>query len=223
MFFQIRKAAVLLVFLLLFLNGCARGAKEEAFGEELLPGREAEAQEEGSLPDLSLYGEGSEETAPEEDDAGNGAAEITVYVCGAVGKPGIVKLPEGARVYEALQSAGGLLEDADERVLNQAAVLSDGDQVTVLTREETAGQAVPEMFLKAALHGSVGNGPSKVNINTAGGEELMTLPGIGEQKASAILAYRERNGGFSKIEEIMQVSGIKTALFERIRDGITVG
>lgn len=164
--------------------------------------------------------------------AGNGASETTcyVYVCGAVNAPGVYELPEGSRVYEAIAMAGGMTGEADGRSLNQAAEVSDGQQITVYTREEaaefqkngsgdgTAGQA-------AGSGGNLSAGvpeKAKVNINTAGREELMTLHGIGAARADAILAYREQHGAFSRIEDIMNVEGIKEKAFAKIRDDIVV-
>ena len=97
--------------------------------------------------------------------------------------------------------------------LNLALPVSDGEQIRVLTQEEAAtGQAMSEVV-----------SDSRVNINTAGKDELMTLPGIGASRADAILEYREQHGGFEDIEEIMQVPGIKEHSFEKLRENIKVG
>ena len=148
---------------------------------------------------------------------------IWVYVCGAVNHPGVYQLAEGSRVCEALQCAGGLKEDADERSLNQAQVLEDGQQIIVLTVEETKNTGSGT----AAGSGSGSNaggssGNAKVNINTAGREELMTLPGIGEARAEAIIAYREENGAFQSAEEIMKIEGIKEKSYAKLQDKICV-
>nr|WP_051527090.1 helix-hairpin-helix domain-containing protein [[Eubacterium] cellulosolvens] len=156
---------------------------------------------------------------------------IYVYVCGAVERPGVYQLPSGSRVFQALEAAGGTTEDADDKALNRAQLLSDGDQIIVYTGEEVqAGQtALPATAGRTAgQQGTAGNGPAgseygqKVNINSAGSEELQTLPGIGEAKAEAIIRYREEHGGFSGIEEIQKISGIKQKAFEKIKDYIEV-
>lgn len=135
---------------------------------------------------------------------------ILVYVCGEVESEGVYELPEGSRVYEALQAAGGLLEGVDTTKINMAAKLSDGQQITVsLQGIEQDG-----------FPGEGGSG--KINLNTAGKEELMELPGIGEARAGDIIEYRQQYGSFSSIEEIMNISGIGEKMFEKIKDDIEV-
>lgn len=161
-----------------------------------------------------------EQEATTEDTASGGAEaepeSVFIYVCGAVNSPGVYELPEGSRVYEAVEAAGGMTEDADERSLNQAGLLQDGQQITVYTVEEAAG-TVPGS-------GAVPDGleSGRVNLNTAGKELLMTLPGIGETKAEAILTYRSEHGPFSDIEEIKNIEGIKEKVFEKIEGLIEV-
>ena len=140
---------------------------------------------------------------------------ICIHVTGCVANPGVYQLPKGSRVYEAIVLAGGFAEEADREFLNQAALLSDGQKLHVYSKEETvtARQDYGD--------GGVQQSESKlVNINTASKEELMTLPGIGESRADSIIAYREDNGGFKSIQDIMKVSGIKDAAFEKIKDYI---
>ena len=152
------------------------------------------------------------------------AVLIQVYVCGAVASPGVYTLPEGSRVYEAVEMAGGLLDTADPRALNQARMLSDGEQVTVLTVEEVQnGETVEQGSVGEDLSGVSGaSDGGKVNINTADEAGLMTIPGIGESRAKAIIAYREENGKFESIEDIMKIDGIKEKMFDKIKDSITV-
>ena len=152
---------------------------------------------------------------------------IYVHVCGAVQNPGVYELAEGSRVYQALAAAGGLREDADQEYLNQAELLQDGQQVLVYTQEEVA-DGVPNQGLtqsQAQADGSAaGNSSSsgKVNLNTADKDQLLTLPGIGDTRAEAILAYRAANGSFASIEEIMNVEGIKEKMYEKLKDYIEV-
>lgn len=129
--------------------------------------------------------------------------EIVVYVCGAVKKPGVYHLPKGTRIQDAIEQAGGFAEGADETSQNLAALLEDEMQLTV-PFINTEGQS------------------KKVNLNTADKEELMTLPGVGDSKAESILQYRKENGRFRKIEDIMEIPGIKEGMFEKIKDDITV-
>lgn len=148
------------------------------------------------------------------------AAYIYVYVCGAVNSPGVVQVPEGARVFEALDAAGGMTAEAADYAVNQAAVLADGEQVTVPTREQAENWT-----MDAASGEKIASEPEnggRVNINRAEAEELMTLPGIGEARAADIIEYRQASGGFESIEEIKNISGIGDALFEKIKDRIEI-
>ena len=127
----------------------------------------------------------------------------------------------GSRLYEAVSAAGGLREDAEDASLNQASLVEDGQQIYVPTQEEVANGT----FGGAAEEGIVESSqPSdgKMNINTADKTQLMTLPGIGESKAAAIITYRETHGNFQSIEDLMKVSGIKEGVFQKIQDKITI-
>ena len=138
------------------------------------------------------------------------SGEIFVYVCGCVNSPGVIRLKEGSRVYEAVEQAGGMTGQADINSINQAEYVSDGQKIYI--------PAVGEQTVYAQSEASGG----KVNINTAGISELMTLPGIGQTRAQAIVDYRESNGFFRNITDIMNVSGIKESSFEKIKDYISV-
>ena len=133
---------------------------------------------------------------------------IFVHVCGAVQKEGVYELPVGSRAYEAIQKAGGFAKNAASAQMNQAQVLQDAAQLYVPTTDEVLTSQTSES--------------GKVNINRASEKELMTLPGIGEAKAESIVRYRESNGTFQKIEDIMKIPGIKEALFEKIKDSIQI-
>ena len=165
----------------------------------------------------SFTAEGPEEAEePQETPETAEPGSIWVYVCGAVYCPGVYELPEGSRVYEALAAAGGLTEEAEERSLNQASLLTDGQQILVYTEEE-----IQNMGGAAGTAGDA-SGSGRVNLNTAGMEELMTLSGIGESRAQAILMYREQYGPFTSIEEIMNIDGIKEKSFAKIKEYIEV-
>lgn len=135
---------------------------------------------------------------------------IVVYVCGQVNVPGVYELSEGARIADAIEAAGGMTEAAEREFLNQAALLTDGQKIYVPSPEEA----------KMEEQTSKENG--RVNINTADEEELMSLSGVGEAKAEAIIRYREEKGGFQSIEEIMNIEGIKEGVFQKIKDKISV-
>ncbi len=149
------------------------------------------------------------------------APTVYVHICGAVERPGVYQGEEGSRVFQVVEEAGGFLEEAAPDYLNMADAVSDGMKLVVPYADELeAGQAYGETGQAAA--GVFASGPAKININTADKAALMTLKGIGESRAEDIIRYREQNGGFQKIEDIMNVSGIKDASFEKIRDDITV-
>jgi len=147
---------------------------------------------------------------------------VYVYICGEVANPGVYELSEDSRIYEAVDAAGGFTENAARESVNLASKVSDGMQITIYNKEEAASLPAGS----GAAGGSSGqNGTSSsglVNLNTATKEELMTLKGIGEAKAEDIIRYREKSGGFKKIEDIMKISGIKEAGFQKIKDDITV-
>lgn len=141
---------------------------------------------------------------------------IVVHVSGAVISSGVYELPEGSRVSDAIDAAGGMVDDASEDALNLARVLVDGEQVVVPTVEEHMQE------LETAADG--GASPSgKVNINTATAEQLDTLPGIGESTAQKIIADREANGSFASPEDLKRVSGIGDKKYAELADLITVG
>ncbi len=188
----------------------------------------------------TLLTEESRETeagsAAECSDAGAGASEPTVqteppayvYVCGAVSSPGVYEISGDMRVRDAIEAAGWFSEEADQEWLNQAEKIGDGQKIYVYTREETQQMKDsgirPEENTSAEgrTAGAAEGEAGKVNLNTATREELMTLPGIGEAKADAILDYRTEVGFFSAIEEIQNISGIKSGVFSKIQDHITV-
>lgn len=159
--------------------------------------------------------------APEENPASG--KKLVVYVCGAVKEPGIYTLSEGSRLYEAVTLAGGFSAEADPSYHNLARSIADGERIYILSIDETkvltAEQQVSgEEGAKKETQGA--NTP--INLNTASAEQLMELPGIGEARAADILEYRAKIGQFTAIEEIMNVSGIGEAMFEKIKDKITV-
>lgn len=143
-------------------------------------------------------------------------ATVLVHVAGWVQKPGVYELPLGARIVDALEVAGGAREGADLTALNLAAVLTDAQQVLVAKK----GAAPP-----AGGPGVAGGGPDAgelVNLNTATLEQLESLPGIGPVLAQKIIDYREENGAFTRIEDLMNVSGIGEARFAELKDEVTV-
>lgn len=140
--------------------------------------------------------------------------DIYVHICGAVINPGVYQVPIGTRVYQALELAGGSSDDAYLSGINLADKLADGQKVYIPAEGENA-----EGILSID---SGGVQSVMININTASEAELMTLPGIGQSRAKDIINYRVKNGLFESIDDIMKVSGIKEAAFEKIKDLIKV-
>lgn len=162
-----------------------------------------------------VLSEASSSDASEAESREGGEAEededcIYVYLTGAVVNPGVYAMQEGDRIFDVVEKAGGFTEDALQTEVNLAQILEDEDQIHIPTAQEAEEQAAAD---EAA---------GLVNINTATLEELCTLTGIGEAKAQSIISYREENGNFSSIEEIMNISGIKEGVYEKIKDQITV-
>ncbi|MCR5665439.1 MAG: helix-hairpin-helix domain-containing protein [Eubacterium sp.] len=138
--------------------------------------------------------------------------EIYVYICGAVKSPGVYPVKDGSRIYEVVELAGGLTKKAAADSVNLAEEVTDGQMVVVPSKEKS----------QAEVTDGSDNEDDKVNINTATKEELMTLSGIGEAKADAIIAYREENGSFRAVEDLVNVSGIAEGTLGKIKENIKV-
>ena len=139
---------------------------------------------------------------------------IYVQVSGAVENPDVYQLPADARVFNAIQAAGGLLDTADDSDINQAESLTDGQKIYIYNVDE-----VKEMESQKQIDDA---DDGLININTASASELTSLSGIGDAKAAQIVSYREANGDFSSIEDIKNVSGIGDGIFNQIKDYIKV-
>ncbi len=211
-----KSARGLCLFLLLSVLSAGCGAQDAAY--VFVPSG-------GTADTAGVSGETADETAVEDTDSvphGDGAADgddalakglcVYVYVCGAVASPGVVELPAGSRADDALRAAGGFLEEAATASVNLAAPVSDGEMLYIPTRSEAEELRSEESARESGL----------VNINTADSRLLCTLPGIGETRAGDIIAYREANGAFQSVEELMKVPGIKAGTYEKISGLITV-
>lgn len=248
MFYNFRNSMAVCVMVFILLSGCAahgQTSEDVRFVDDLSESIlqvEEETQVEGQPQEhdenTSDLPSAQDDPQAESDESG-GKAAIYVDVCGAVISPGVVRMPEGSRVFEAIEKAGGLGQDADGSYINKARILSDGEQIYVPTKEETASSAFhrTDGHTGTATDGTAGttgesgigssrsqgvSADGKVNINTADSATLQTLTGIGESRAEAIILYRETNGAFETIEDIMKVTGIKNALFNNIKNDITV-
>lgn len=174
---------------------------------------------------------GNQEQKKDTAAAGDDSTEWCVYICGQVANPGVYRVKPGARVCELVDMAGGMLETADKSFWNLASELYDGQMLYFPTVEELESDHIPEgsyatgmdgSLMKGGVEAHIGVKDGKLNINTATAEQLMALSGIGESKAKSIVEDRAKNGLFSSIEDITRVSGIGEAMFNKIKDDITV-
>ena len=156
--------------------------------------------------------------ATDESSATQPAATVYVHISGAVKEPGLVMLPEGSRVADAVEAAEGFTKKADEDSINLARIVNDGEHIVVY---ETGMDNVQDQG-NPPVDADSGNEDTYVNINTATEQELQALPGIGPATAAKIVDYRTINGPFSKTEDLTNVSGIGDKKYESIADKICV-
>lgn len=131
---------------------------------------------------------------------------IYIQICGYVNNPGVFEVQEDTRLFEVLELAGGVAAEGSTDSLWLAKIVKDGERIYVPGKDEM----IPYQYEDGLI-----------NVNTANVDELMKLPGIGESRAQDIVNYRQQNGDFQKIEDIMNVSGIKESAFNKIKDKIT--
>jgi competence protein ComEA len=223
------------------------------------------ADESAGVPAEEMSAAGQEGRLSAEENAENAAIqteEICVYICGAVKNAGVYCFPEGARIYQAVEAAGGFADNADTAAVNQAERMTDGEKIRIPTIEETSGEDTSladtasasgnwtehasgasaaanggggfaakgtstqgEGYITggdAQAHDMLPSGDQKVNLNTASMEELMTIRGVGETRARAIIEYRQQQGGFQTTEEICRISGIGEKSYEKMKEQICV-
>ncbi len=147
---------------------------------------------------------------------------LFVHVCGAVQKSGVYELQKNARLYMAIELAGGFTEEAAKEYHNLARIVEDGERIYILTKEELSQLSMKEQVEGETKQEGFVEENQVVNLNTASIEELMTLSGIGESKAKSIIEYRTKVGKFQSIDELMNISGIGEAMFERVKNNITI-
>lgn len=156
------------------------------------------------------------------------SSTLFVHICGEVVNPGVYELPAGSRIFEAVEEAGGFTLEAEKGYVNLAQQLEDGYKIRIPAigeEPETEPEQYPGIQTgQPAILQSVqaGTDSGLVDINRADKTELCTLPGVGESRAESIISYREKNGGFSRIEDIMKVEGIKEGMFAKMKDKICV-
>jgi competence protein ComEA len=174
---------------------------------------------------------------PKDQKTANEAMKVYVHICGAVNQSGVYQAEAGARICDLIKMAGGLQKDAADDYINQAEPVTDGERIYIPTKKEVE-KLTAEEYIKGSQssNGDQSNNrnteqssseqtketSNQIDINTASTEELMSLPGIGQAKADSIIEYRDTNGKFQKIEDLMKISGIKEGLFNRISSYIMV-
>ena len=180
-----------------------------------------EHSDEASASDVR----GSGDASPDDESSAksSSAAEVYVDVDGAVVRPGVYRLKEGARVSQAIDAAGGLTAEADVTGLNRASKITDGQKIYVPTvGEQQAAAAVGGAESSAATTPGAGSSSGLVNINTASAAELQTLSGIGPSMAQSIIDERTKNGAFASVDDLMRVSGIGEKKLAKIKDCICI-
>lgn len=166
---------------------------------------------------------GADHAAENQADPKGGPAEYAVYICGAVKHPGVYHFADRTRVCDVIEAAGGFKKNASATSVNQARYIEDGEQIQILTRKQEKSKRLQiDNDASAAEKDNKTTASALVNINQATEAELMTLPGIGQSKAKAIIDYRTQNGSFESSRDIMKVAGIKEGVYEQIKDSITV-
>jgi competence protein ComEA len=144
-----------------------------------------------------------------------GSTAIVAAVAGRVRRPGLVRLPAGARVADAIEAAGGVLPGTDVSFLNLARPVADGELIVV-------GVTPPPGLAEGGLPAAGATAAGKVNLNTATLAQLDALPGVGPVLAQRILDHRDRHGGFRSVGDLRQVDGIGDARYEQLKDLVTV-
>lgn len=200
-----------------------QGSLEENLTEKTLDGQKLKEKDALEAETAGISSDSQQLKEPE---------AVTAYIYGCVKKPGVYSLPSGSRLYELIEKAGGFSKKAREDAWNQALPVEDGQQYKIPSKKEYQRSRNEEKqrenrnevsFTGEEQKESSRDADGKVNLNTASREELLTLSGVGESKADAIISYREENGGFRAIEDIMKISGIKEGVFHQIKDKITTG
>lgn len=203
----------LLIAVVIGLSGilfcCEKGNQEQLIQEEA-SGENAEA----------ILADEKEESCEAKPETTEKTTYICIYVCGAVVNPGVYSVPENSRKYEAIALAGGMTGEAAAQALNLAEILTDGEKLQVPTKEEVESGAFSGE--NSGQSSSSGENSGLVNINQADASLLMTLPGIGEGKANAIITYRQDHGNFKSVEELMEVEGIKQGVYNKLKDKICI-
>lgn len=207
---KIQMIAGVIVFLVcgvLYLS-MSSGQKENTTVTEHFADSGEKGQQEGTTP----------KTTTDKSDQGTEKTPVYIHICGAVRKPGVYTFAKEPHGIDVVKRAGGFTKKADKTSVNLAELVTDGTQLVIAVKDSKKAPTDKQ----SSGYKSDSHRADCVNINTATEQELMTLSGIGESKASQIVSYRTAHGAFHKIEDIMNISGIKEGVFSKIKDYITV-
>ncbi len=222
----IKVAAGILLFAATFFVFCIRDHEGPTKEFHLMNGSEVQQQKADSA--------GAEEASDSQTEEKATAVKSKIYIDigGAVHKPYVYEMQEGARVYEAIELAGGLTAEADVSSLNLAQVLKDEDKIMIYTKKQMEEGSMEDSIKNNKVSQIAGGNTSRqfdtdssqglININTAGSDALQTITGIGPSTAEKIISYRQEHGSFKKIEDLMNVSGIGQKTFDKLKSKITV-
>ena len=214
---------IMICILLVVVSGCSKEKNSDTLEEvqqrEKTESVEVSDETENKADETENKADETEQTVDTEPVKKAGSeGVIYVFVCGQVASPGVYELPEGSRICQAIDAAGGMLDTASNAWVKQAKTAEDGQKIYVPSTEEAETMPEGQTQETSSAEGTDG----KVHLNAASREELMTLTGIGEKKADAIIRYRESNGGFQSVDELMQVEGIKEGTYNKIKDSIVI-
>lgn len=226
----IKIGAVSLLILVSFVVFVIKGNSEEpirvessaAAGSNVLDSSGTRGDDETGTSDVfgAAGGAGDGSNAVQTD-----GTKLMVDVGGAVSSPTVAELPQGSRVIDAIEAAGGLTADADIDGLNRAAFVSDGEKIYVPKKGEVLSDSVERNAsgsVTSSSQGSFGTSAGKININTADASQLQQLNGVGPATAEKIIRYRTENGRFASAEDLKKVSGIGDKTFEKMKEDICV-
>ena len=208
---KIFKTAVIMIIIIAAVFFYSQSGKKDSISVQL-DNSSSENSEEAAAGQEG--GNGSEASQP---------AELYIDISGEVRKPGVYKVASGTRLFEVIEKAGGLTEDADINSFNQAEAISDGQKVIIPSKGESDGSSASVSSASPSA-GSVSGSASAglVNINTADSTGLQELPGVGPATAEKIIKYREENGRFTSKEDLMNVSGIGEKTYAKMEKSITL-
>lgn len=217
---RIKRTMILLgcLFTAFFLSACSHGQYTyEIEGQAQTKAMQESGGGQGSADQIAEDTPAQADAISDRTEEADTGKEIYVQINGAVKYPGVYKVQDGARIFDVVDLAGGMTEDAAPEAVNQALPIEDGQMIRICTQEEWELMQAEEIQTAAEQADD-----GLVDINTADAAKLCTLPGVGQARAESILAYRQEHGSFQTVEEIKQVSGIKDGLYMKIKDKIKI-